>query len=267
MKNNDSLQNNSITTTVLTVTVLAISFFAIFSQFISTSLSATSAEVGFQDGLSDCQTGTSNAINNHPNAGHHSAAYMDAYNRGLASCSKTGSNTNQGFASGGGTESPSTPIAPLQQEQQSVQQQPPTSNQASSANEALIPVTPQPTLNENNNSIQADETTTNTTAPGFNIICNTLQTGLYDSCSQLVDTNGILTSAGNTTIKCIITSAMLNIGSTVLQIQPSFINNTLTNFSDPTGCGGVIKIDLLNNLLSGTGNVKGIVNQLIRLIQ
>jgi hypothetical protein len=260
MKNNDSLQNNSVTTTVLTVMILAISFSPIFSDSISTSFSATSAEVGFQDGLSDCQSGTSNAINNHPNAGHHSAAYMEAYNKGLASCSKTGSNTNQGFTSGN-TESTSTPIAP--QQQQSIQQSP-APNQASSATEAIIPVTPQSTLNGNNDSIQADETTT---APDFNSICNTLQTGLYDSCSQLVDTNGILTSAGNTTIKCIITSALLNIGSTVLQIPPSFINNTLTNFSDPTGCGGVVKIDQLNSILSGTGNVKGIVNQLIRLIQ
>ena len=94
-----------------------------------------------------------------------------------------------------------------------------------------------------------------------------LQAGLYDSCSQLVNPDGNLTAAGNTTIKCIITSAMLNVGATVLQIQPSFINNTLTNFSDPTGCGGLVKIDQLNNLLTATGNTKGIVNQLIRLIQ
>jgi|tagenome__1003787_1003787.scaffolds.fasta_scaffold20629562_1 hypothetical protein len=53
------------------------------------------SDTGFQDCLSDCQTGTSNAINGHSNAGHHSAAYMDAYNRGLASCN-TGSNAQPG---------------------------------------------------------------------------------------------------------------------------------------------------------------------------
>src|SRR3954452_17058479 len=51
------------------------------------------SDTGFQDGLSDCQTGTSNAINGHSNAGHHSAAYMDAYNRGLASCNNSDSNS------------------------------------------------------------------------------------------------------------------------------------------------------------------------------
>ena len=90
---------------------------------------------------------------------------------------------------------------------------------------------------------------------------------MYDSCSQLVNSNGNLTASGNTIIKCIITSTMLNVGATVLQIEPSFINNTLTNFSDPTGCGGIVKIDQLNNLLTATGNIKGIVNQLIRFIQ
>ena len=40
-------------------------------------------DVGFQDGISDCQSGTSNALNGHSNAGHHSAEYMEAYNRGL----------------------------------------------------------------------------------------------------------------------------------------------------------------------------------------
>ena len=44
------------------------------------------SDVGFQDGASDCQSGTSNAINGHSNAGSHSTSYMNAYNQGLASC-------------------------------------------------------------------------------------------------------------------------------------------------------------------------------------
>jgi hypothetical protein len=71
-------------------------------------------DVGFQDGLSDCQTGTSNAINGHSNAGHHSAEYMDAYKRGLTSCnhsigSSNGNNANlNGDNSGGGSGASST---------------------------------------------------------------------------------------------------------------------------------------------------------------
>lgn len=258
--NNNNLQNKSITT-ILTVITIAIIFLSpIFNQPLSTSLGVRPADVGFQDGLSDCQTGTSNAINGHSNAGHHSAAYIAAYNRGLVSCSKLGSNTNKGFTSSNTATAaaPATPIAPLQ----SIQQQQQAVNQPSpQAPITLIPVITQPTSNVNNNTIQSSETTLD-----FNSICNILQTGLYDSCRQLVDQNGNLTAAGNTNVKCIITSALLNVGATVLQIQPSFINNTLTNFSNPTGCGGVVKIDQLNNLLSATGNMKGIINQLLRFI-
>jgi hypothetical protein len=234
------IQNKTTTTT----TILTVLFVSIFHSSIINISTLTSygarPDVGFQDGLSDCQTGTSNAINSHSNAGHHSDEYMEAYNRGLASCgtSNSSGNTNQVVTND------NSEIASVDSQQQ-----------AASG--------PTPTINGNNNLTQSNETAT----LDFNSICNMLQSGLYDSCSQLINPDGILTPAGNTTIKCIITSAMLNVGATVLQIQPSFINNTLTNFSDPTGCGGIVKIDQLNNLLTATGNMKGIVNQLIRLIQ
>jgi len=78
------------------ITSLIIS--TISSQPISTVFGAK-ADVGFQDGLSDCQTGTSDALNGHSNAGHHSAAYMDAYNQGLTSCSNSGSSDASGSSS------------------------------------------------------------------------------------------------------------------------------------------------------------------------
>lgn len=244
MSNSNNLQHKS-TTTILTVLIISIFLSSTFNQFISLSLGATPAEVGFKDGLSDCQTGTSNAINSHSNAGHHSAEYTAAYKRGLASCNNSKSNINNNInqgITGGNSVSSNGPL---------IQQQ------------AAPPITPQqPPSNENNNTPQSSQT-----ALDFNSICNTLQSGLYDSCNQLVNPNGSLNAAGNTTVKCIVTSAMLNVGATVLEIQPSFINNTLTNISDPTGCGGVVKIDQLNHLLTSTGNMKGIVNQLILLIQ
>lgn len=236
----NNIQNKN-TATMLTVLIVSLFLSSIYNQ--STFIAhGARPDVGFQDGVSDCQTGTSNAINGHGNAGHHSAAYMEAYNRGLASCgsSNSNSNTDQG-ATGGNSASSNIPIAP-----QSLQQQ----------------VIQQPTFNGNNNT-----TKTNETALDFAPICNLLQMGLYHSCSELVNSNGDLTVLGDTTVKCIITSTILNVGATVLQIQPNFINNTLTDFSGPTGCGGVVKIDQLNNLLTATGNTKGIVNQLTRFIQ
>jgi len=260
----NNIQNKTTTTTILTVLFASIFLSSIINISTLTSYGAR-PDVGFQDGLSDCQTGTSNAINGHSNAEHHSDEYMAAYKRGLASCSNSGSNSNinQGIPGGNFVSS----NEPLTQQQQPTpiappQQQLTTALVAPQASTTQSPVTPQPTLNGDNDSTQS-----NGTALDFNSICNILQTGLYDSCSQLINQDGILTPAGNTTIKCIITSAMLNVGATVLQIEPSFINNTLTNFSDLTGCGGIVKIDQLNSQLTATGNMKGIVNQLIRMIQ
>jgi hypothetical protein len=63
--------------------------------FGATSAHALTSEqrssVGFQDGLSDCATGTSAKINGASNAGHHTQAYMQGYKEGLNSCT---ANTN-----------------------------------------------------------------------------------------------------------------------------------------------------------------------------
>jgi hypothetical protein len=238
---------------IITFITIALFLSSIFNLSTFTSYAAR-PDVGFQDGMSDCQSGTPNAINSHSNAGHHTAEYMAAYKRGLDSCNNSGSNNNidQGIATRNSVSSdqqltqPSTSIAPQQQT-------------------TGTPIAPLSTLNGNNNNNNTPQSSE--TAPDFNSICNTLQAGLFDLCSQLVNPNGNLTAAGNTTVRCIITSAMLNVGATVLEIQPNFINSTLTNFSDPTGCGGLVKIDQINNLLTATGNMKGIVDQLIRLIQ
>ena len=55
----------------------------------------TRSDVGFQDGLSDFQTGISGAINGHGNTRHHSAAYMNAYQRGLSRCGSSGGGSSQ----------------------------------------------------------------------------------------------------------------------------------------------------------------------------
>lgn len=85
----DNKNNRKNVIDIFTAITGSIILSTISSQLTSTAFAASS-DVGFQDGLSDCQTGTSNAINGHSNAGHHSAAYMDAYNRGLASCNGGG---------------------------------------------------------------------------------------------------------------------------------------------------------------------------------
>jgi hypothetical protein len=90
----------------LSTVIIALFIFSMITNPLTLTTFGARSDVGFQDGLSDCQTGTSDAINGHSNAGHHSAAYMEAYNRGLASCN-TGSNSgtsdtgSKGFNSSG----------------------------------------------------------------------------------------------------------------------------------------------------------------------
>ena len=81
----------------------------IATQPISTVFGAK-PDVGFQDGLSDCQTGISDALNGHSNAGHHSSAYMEAYNRGLTSCNNSdGSGSGSSDNSGSSSSNDATP--------------------------------------------------------------------------------------------------------------------------------------------------------------
>lgn len=51
--------------------------------------------IGYQDGVSDCQSGTSAMINGASNAGHHTQAYMEGYQRGVNSCGSTPSSSGQ----------------------------------------------------------------------------------------------------------------------------------------------------------------------------
>jgi hypothetical protein len=251
---NNNIRNKTTTTT----TILTVLFVSIFHSSINNQLTfiahGARPDVGFQDGLSDCQTGTSNAINGHSNAEHHSDEYMAAYKRGLASCSNSGSSSdiNQGIT-GGNVVTGNEPLT-----------QPPTlvAPQQSAAIQPQQEQTEQvPPFNLDNNTIQSNETTFT-----FVPICNLLQTSLNYSCDQLVDPNGNLTRLGNSTVKCIVANAILGVGATVLEITPNFVNSSLDALSGPVSCGEIVKIDQLNNLLSATGNMKGIVNQLIKWI-
>jgi hypothetical protein len=248
----NNIQINTITTT-LTVLFVSIFLSSIINISTLTSFGAR-PDVGFQDGLSDCQTGTSNAINGHSNAGHHSAEYMEAYKRGLDSCNISGSssNINQGIK-GDNVVSSNEPLT--QSPTLVAPQQSPAIQPRQEQTEQV------PSINLDNNTFQSNETTFT-----FVPICNLLQTSLNNSCDQLVDPNGNLTRLGNSTVKCIVADAILGVGATVLEITPNFVNSSLDALSGPVGCGEVVKIDQLNNLLSATGNLKGIVNQLIRWI-
>lgn len=93
-------------------------------------------------------------------------------------------------------------------------------------------------------------------------ICNTLQIALIHNCSELVNPDGTLTPLGQDTVKCTVSGAILLLGATALQIPPQFSIGGLGILAGPTGCGGLVKTDLLNSV----GDIKGIVNQISRFI-
>ncbi len=85
--------NQKKTIKILAAIITSIVLSTIASQ---STFASSISDVGFQDGLSDCRSGTSDAINGHSNAGHHSAEYMKAYNDGLGSCNPNTKLLNNG---------------------------------------------------------------------------------------------------------------------------------------------------------------------------
>ncbi len=88
---------------ILSSIIAAIFLSTIVSQSAFSASESQNSAIGFQDGLQDCRSGTSNAINSHSNAGHHSASYMQGYNQGLISCNNSGANVGTGAGGNVGT--------------------------------------------------------------------------------------------------------------------------------------------------------------------
>lgn len=104
-------------------------------------------------------------------------------------------------------------------------------------------------------------TSLSTQGSDFGPICNTLQIALYPSCSELVNPDGSLTYQGRSTVWCIVNGAAIGgIASTVIPLH--LVLQGLNFLSEPTGCGGLVKLDILDSI----GNINGIVNQLARLV-
>jgi hypothetical protein len=90
------------TINILSSIIAAIFLSTIVSQSAFAASESQNSAIGFQAGLQDCRSGTSNGINGHSNAGHHSASYMQGYNQGLASCNNSGgTGGNVGTGTGG----------------------------------------------------------------------------------------------------------------------------------------------------------------------
>ena len=90
-------------------------------------------------------------------------------------------------------------------------------------------------------------------------MCNTVQVALYSSCDELVNNDGSLTSQGQHALGCIRNGALLAAGAGLLSgfgvpVSPGIIIGGLNALEEPTGCGGIVKMDMLNSI-GGLGSI------------
>jgi hypothetical protein len=89
------------------------------------------------------------------------------------------------------------------------------------------------------------------------LICSSIEIALYNPCSELINSDGSLTYKGQSTFKCIFSGSVLGLlGSTI--IPPDLLLEGLDILSKPTGCAGLVKIDMLKSIV-------GIDNILVQL--
>jgi hypothetical protein len=100
------------------------------------------------------------------------------------------------------------------------------------------------------------------TATDWMSICTTLQPALYSSCDTLVDTDGTLTAEGQRALGCIKNGAMLAGGAGLLGVPLPLIGKGLSLLAAPTGCGGIVKMDEISNVVSSMGGI-GVLSHLL----
>jgi|SRR3954452_10767264 hypothetical protein len=186
------------------------------------------SDAGWDDGIADCQLGYRSHINQPTNAEQQNSVYMASYNDAYSSCG-TGSNNNpQNTAKDSQNPTQTTTIDNSQQ------------------------------VLQGNNNIPSGS---NGQGTDFRPICNTLQIALYHSCSELVNPDGSLTSVGQVTVKCTLSGAAIG-GIASFVLPTGVVIDGLNFLAGQTGCGGLVKLDLLSSI----GNINGILNQLTKFI-
>jgi hypothetical protein len=87
-------------------------------------------------------------------------------------------------------------------------------------------------------------------------ICQTAEVALYSSCDDLVKSDNLLTYEGERALGCIRNGALITIGAGVLGVPWSIIPKGLDLLEEPTGCDGIIKMDMLSQI----GGLSGLLN-------
>ena len=79
-------------------------------------------------------------------------------------------------------------------------------------------------------------------------ICGYVQGALYQTCDNYVDDDGDLTRDGETAFGCIRNGALLGGGAMALGLPSFLIIPGLDLLSGPTGCDGIVNLQILNNM-------------------
>lgn len=74
----------------------------------------------------------------------------------------------------------------------------------------------------------------------WNNVCNTLQPILFQSCNELVNSDGTFTQDGERAYGCIRNGILLAGRGLAFQLPPPIITAALKALETPTGCGAVV---------------------------
>jgi hypothetical protein len=97
-------------------------------------------------------------------------------------------------------------------------------------------------------------------ARDFMAICSPIEIALYNPCGELINSDGSLSYLGQSTFKCIVSGYAIG-GLASFIIPLDMVLEGLDRLSEPTGCGGLVKMDELksvvgiDNILAQLGNL------------
>ena len=97
----------------------------------------------------------------------------------------------------------------------------------------------------------------------WSALCNQGNAYLIPSCSDLIDSNGTLTQAGDRAVGCITNGAIITLGANLYHISPDIVKSALGVLAPMTGCDGIVNLNTIQtgpqmqSLLTALSNAAG----------
>jgi len=97
----------------------------------------------------------------------------------------------------------------------------------------------------------------------WSVLCNQGQTYLIQSCSDLIDSRGTLTQAGDRAVECITNGAIITIAANTFHLPLDLVKSALGALAPMTGCDGIVN---LNTIQTGP-QVQSLLNMLSNAVK